>query len=272
MPELTPLPAIYTNLASNPFQEEEDIILDIEPGTETPDSLVVLAVPPPTPRTPLHHRSPAAHSLSTPESTPPQGYSPPQPEVFNAVAVAAPRRHDINIESFSTTGPTPIHKGWDEVKAGFDTQTTVLHKKLPSTMLAHSPPPDSVLDEDWTSISFPSPDLPPALPPKPLKIAAKKPPNLSVKPVGHGAGQSLLLSGVGLPLTIRHDDTDSRSSSQRLERGLGLEIPPMGKVYGRNGVFSPTLVDDEWNPDPVVQMKRSGELGFARRSLIGRPF
>jgi hypothetical protein len=101
--------------------------------------------------------------------------------------------------------------------------------------------------------------------PPPLNISEqvqRKPLPKRQEPALAGAGQ-LLLSGQGLPLTVKPSSFNRKNS-----KGLGLEVPPMGTVYGSR--LSPG--GDERSPDHRVVEKRSAELLFARESLIGKSF
>jgi hypothetical protein len=101
--------------------------------------------------------------------------------------------------------------------------------------------------------------------PAPLSVneqVQRKPVSKRQEPALAGAGQ-LLLSGQGLPLTVKPSGFNRKNS-----KGLGLEVLPMGTVYG--GKLGP--VGEERSPDHRVVEKRSAELLFARESLVGKNF
>ena len=139
------------------------------------------------------------------------------------------------------------------------TSSTMSSPHLPAPPPRAASPP--AIRKGWDDIKFGNPMVP-----APLTVndsPQRKPVPKRQEPALAGAGQ-LLLSGQGLPLTIKPSGFNRKNS-----KGLGLEVPPMGSVYG--STLSPADGNEKSN-DHTVVAKRSAELLFARQSLVGKHF
>lgn len=234
-----PVDRATSNRYSDPFTDpfEHDLLLNVDVRSETPDSILVLA-PPPTPRSPRF----------------PGRYSPENPAASSSqTSLAPPGRYTPSPENSSSSSLTNGRYTPENSSLAPSSNTALTSSPLTAPERAASPPP---VHKGWEEIKLEDP----VMVPKPLSVVSqvpRKPMPTRPTPALAGAGQ-MLLSGQGLPLTVKKKDVD---------RDLGLEVLSMSQVYG-----SPGPAIDEHNPNASVQRKRSGELLFADPQLIGREF
>jgi hypothetical protein len=234
----------YSDPFSDPF--EHDLLLHVDPRSETPDGMIFMAPPP----TPVRRQFPGRENASQTSLLPPGRYSPDNSSMstlptgrYSPDGSSLAPSTNTNLTSSPlltplqrTASPPPIHKGWEEIKLD-DTDYLSDNSMVPKPLFTPS-----------------------AVTRKPLPTPKPK----RSEPALSGAGQ-MLLSGQGLPLTVKRSDIGTGAKKQ--DRGLGLEVPSMSMVYGSPG---PTI--DEFSDDPSVHRKRSGELLFADPQFVGRRF
>ena len=262
---------------ADPFEHDNaDLLLNVDIGTETEDSIVVVATPH-TQHSPLAERH--EHHVASPTLGDNSQYEPPAPCAshfpgrdsrcnslipghYSLESRYVPDRHmSMSVPpveplrklnpSFSSSTPSLLMSSQSGratphsyASTGASSRTTVTPEPITAPPRAASPPPTS---RGWSDI------MDEYLPiPEPLSMATtRKPVPLRRQPTLSGPGQILMAT----PLIIK----------KKPVAGATLAVPP--SPYGPMPSKTETMSDDL-----TVQRKRSGELLFADPHLIGRPF
>lgn len=262
----------YSDPFADPF--EHDLLLNVR--SETPDSIVVSAVPPSTPRSPRcnDHYSPLGGNSGLNSLVPPPTPLAPRFPGCNhhgpSAATLSP-----NVDRFLTpTSESPANTSLSPTRympLNTSKSSPALNSSIGNTAWsvvptppkrAASPPP---VHKGWDDIKHDN--VVPVT--KPLNVGLqKKPLPQRRQPPLAGAGQ-ILMSGGGLPITLKHSQipSDASHATLKMDRGLGLEVPSPSLMFGSPG---PTI--SEYSPDPTLQRQRSSEMLFADPHLVGRSF
>ncbi|KAF2690045.1 hypothetical protein K458DRAFT_383179 [Lentithecium fluviatile CBS 122367] len=266
-PPMSPYGSIISEdpFADDPFAHDNtDLLLNVDLGTETENSIVVLA-PPPTPHSPFAERLAASPKLGSscryeppapcashfpgrdsrcnsmiPGSHTPEGRYMPDHHLSMGPPPIAPLGHLT--PAYSSSTPSLLSRNTPD--SVVSSRNPITPEPIAAPERAASPPPVS---KGWDEIM----NEPVAIP-APLSMATtRKPLPQRGQPPLSGPGQPL----VATPLIIK----------KKPVTGATLAVPP--SPYG------PVPSKAETMSDPLtVQRKRSGELLFADPHLIGRPF
>ncbi|OAL53916.1 hypothetical protein IQ07DRAFT_640935 [Pyrenochaeta sp. DS3sAY3a] len=260
---------------TDPFAEplEDDLYLPIDSMSETPHSVLVYA-PPPTPRTPRKHHTPAASasesssspslvnsalprfrsyerdsitskasfvshsSVSLPElSTTSYGSESWTEKTRSGMPSHNHSQNDLPISPISSS-PAPVHRGWEDIKR-FSNESSVPSPLFTPPPLSFSPPPPTV---------SPVPSKKRSL----IQLRRREP---ALAGTGH-----VMMSSAGHPLTVKIPSKfDPYSGFEGPRMSLLAKLNMMGNEERDDHIRSPglSITESLYSSDGIVHQKRS---------------